>query len=157
MQIFAPKPPPWQAHYPLLTPAQLAAEQGLMKRSYPQFRLVGDGNQLSFQGPLVSNYGSCFHVEIRLPTRYPEEEPQLWMRDPVLPADTEHRYKDGRICAHAEPFVAYRTTVASMVSVFAGWIFRFERKRLHGVSWEVPIEVGGRSLQVNPNGTLYLA
>lgn len=145
-----------QPFYPRLSAQYLAAEQALLARTYPQFRLARRGEMLVFQGPLRSNYGSIFVLEVRLPPLYPEQEPHLWVLSPTLPARTEHRYVDGRICAHADPFVAYRTTVATMVSVMAGWIFRFERHRLEGVSWEAPIGVEGRPFAVNPDGTLYL-
>lgn len=149
-------PIPWQKQYPLLSEEQLLIEQSVLRKAYPGFRLVFDGTSLSFRGPLTSNYGSTFQIEVRLPPRYPEQEPHLWVLSPTLPPATEHRYVDGRICAHASPYVPYRTTVATMISVMAGWIFRFERRRFEKVSWDVPLAAAGLELAVNPDGTLYL-
>lgn len=148
--------PDWRARHPLLDERRLAAEGALMQRTYPQFRLVWNEEALAFRGLLRSNFGSRFQVEIRLPDRYPEAEPRLWVLSPTLPEGTEHRYVDGRICAHAQPFIPHRTTVAAMVSVFAGWLFRFERHRLEGVGWDVPLGPEGTTLGINPDGSIYL-
>lgn len=146
----------WRARYPILDERRLAAEQALMARSYPGFRLTWTGGRLAFRGPLNSNYGSRFQVEIQLPERYPEAEPHLWILSPKLPEGTEHRYVTGRICAHAQPFIPHRTTAATMVSVFAGWLFRFDRQRLEGVGWDVPLGPEGTRMGVNPDGSIYL-
>ncbi len=142
--------------YPLLTRKHLAVEQAVLRRAYPQFRLVWTAERLAFRGPLRSNYGSVFIVDVRLPPRYPEQEPHLWVVSPELPPRTQHVYVDGRICAHADPFVAYQTTVATMVSVMAGWIYRFERHRTERIPWETPIVPPGRALSIHPDGTLHL-
>jgi len=147
---------PWWNRYPILSDRILVAEQGVLEHMYPQFRLAWTGQFLAFRGTLRSNYGSVFHVEVRLPPRYPEQEPHLWVLEPSIPRGTEHLYPDGRVCAHATPYVPYRTNVAAMVSVFAGWLFRFDRRRLDRISWEEPLEFNGQPLSVNPDGTLYV-
>jgi len=147
----------WQRCYPTLTEAWLTVEQGVMRRAFPGFRLVWQDEQLRYSGRLNTNFETAFEVELRLPVRYPEQEPHLWVVAPRLSPDTPHRYVDGRICAHADPFIPWRTTAASMISVMAGWLFRLERWRLEGVGWDIPIEPPGRFLKVHPDGTLSLA
>lgn len=146
--------PPWRTAYPRLTEAFLSVEQGLMKRSYPQFRLVWRAPVLLYIGELRTNYGTRFQVELHLPPLYPEAEPHGWVVAPPLPPDAPHRYIDGRICAHATPFVAWKTTAASMISVVAGWLFRYDRWRLEHVSWDVPLVGDGQTLHIHPDGTL---
>ncbi len=140
--------------YPLLTREHLGVEVAILHRVYPQFRLVRTGNLLAFRGPMRSNFGSVFVVDVVLPPLYPEEEPYLRVVSPALPPRTQHVYRNGNICAHADPFVAYRTTVATMISVMAGWIYRFERQRLQGIDWDVPLGRPGMTPAVNRDGSL---
>lgn len=147
----------WRRCYPLLKPRRLDAEVAVMAKAYPSFRLTEEGGLLAFRGRLRSNHSSEFVVEIRLPPRFPEVEPHLWVLSPALPERSRHRYVGGRLCAHAQPFVPYRTTAAAMVSVLAGWLFRFERDRLEGVPWEAPLGTDGETVYVRPDGSLWLA
>lgn len=133
-----------------------SAEQTLLAKTYPGFKLHFEGGALRFRGQLSSNYRSAFLIDVVLPPRFPEEEPKLWVLSPTLPPGTAYRYSDGSICAHASRFVPYKTSVATMISVMAGWLFRFDRHRLQGISWEEPIEPAGQPLGVNPDGTLFV-
>ncbi len=144
-----------QGSYPLLTPAHMAVELAILHRNYPQFRLIRVGNVLAFRGALRSNYGSVFVVDVVLPPLYPEEEPYLRVVSPELPPGTQHIYRNGNLCAHAKPFVAYRTTVATMISVLAGWIYRFERERIEGIDWGEEVGPPGTTPLVASDGTLH--
>ena len=146
----------WKERYPRLKALHLDFEAGGMKERYPQFRLVDDGRYLSFRGPMKTNYGGLYQVEIRLPHSFPDKEPTFWVLSPKLPENTQHRYAPGNLCAHADPYVPYQTTIASLVSVVAGWLFRFERHHFHKVPWNDPIEPPGKRLAVDPDGRLYI-
>lgn len=145
---------PWKRAHPHLTEAFLSVEQGVMKRAYPQFRLVWRDGHLLYAGHLRTHYGQEYHVELHLPPQYPEAEPHTFVISPPLPPNTPHRYVDGRICAHATPFVAWKTHAATMVSVVAGWLHRLDRWRVEGLSWELPLVPEGQPLIVHPDGRL---
>jgi ubiquitin-protein ligase len=112
---------------------RLLAEQELMRARFPQFVLKrGRAGELYWRGAVEPVPRAVFIVRVVYPATYPFVEPTLRVDTPPLRAGAPHVYADGSLCVHRRQWDPTRGTAPSLVPVLCGWLFMYERWRLHG-------------------------
>jgi len=126
-----PSPPKWFRR----DPERVLLEKAVMEQYFPQFQLVllAD-DRLRWYGPLETNRGNVYKIEVRYPDEFPDKAPLVYPLNPVIEAfqpDSDrykHQYPDGHLCLYypGDKTFSPKTTAASVVAVAAAWLFSYE-------------------------------
>ena len=128
-------PPPPPEKWFRRNPERVLLEKAVMAKSFPQFELILLADDfLRWFGPLETNRGNVYRLEVRYPDEFPDKAPQVYPLNPVIEAFMpgtnryKHQYPDGHLCLHypGDKTFSPKTTAAAVVAVAAAWFFSYE-------------------------------
>ncbi|NJL54012.1 hypothetical protein HC928_01825 [bacterium] len=116
-------------------PARLIIEKRAMEARFPQFRLIQDGQKLTWIGKLESNRDNTYEIAVVYPDNFPIKPPDVYPIDPIITVwkdaqagHLKHQYNDGKLCLYfpGDGSFSDKTTAATVVAVAAAWFFAYE-------------------------------